>query len=110
MTASAGIERPLITLRRAAGAGDFGGDLGARAETGIDDAQHIEAVEGRLVIGKMLRLLAHLAVPIDAEPSEVFEDRFGEFGLAARPVDVLDAQKEFAAGLARRAPGDERRV
>src|SRR6516164_447988 len=110
MAAGAGIKGPVIAMRRRARARDFGGNGGARAEAGVDHAGHVEAIERRVVIGEMLGLHAHLAVPIETEPGEVLEDGRGEFRSAARLVDVLEPEQEAPAGLARGTPGNARRI
>ena len=54
-------------------------------------------------------LAPHRLFPRDAEPGEVFVDRRLEFRPAARRVDVLDAQQEAPAHLARHLEIDQRR-
>ena len=56
-----------------------GGDVGAGAEEGIDQAPSVEYVERPAVVGEMLGLAAGVAVPIEAEPAQVVEDRRLEF-------------------------------
>ena len=61
----------------------------------------------------MARLAPHLAVPVEAEPGQVLDDRGGEFLAAAALVDILDAQEEApaaAARVARAAPGEKRGI
>src|SRR4029079_16116457 len=62
------------------------------------------------IVGEMLGLAAHRAVPVEAEPAQVGLDRRFEFAPAAADVDVLDAQQEPPARLARAAPGNARRA
>ena len=68
------------------------------------------AVEHLAVVGEMIRLAAHLAVPVEAQPAQILEDGRLELRPAAADVGVLDAHQEFAAGLARPRPGDQRRI
>src|SRR5258708_8627469 len=58
----------------------------------------------------MLRLHAHGAIPIEAEPGEVVEDCRGEFRTRAGAVDVFDAQQKPSAGGSGFAPGGESRM
>ena len=58
----------------------------------------------------MLGLAPHLAVPVEAEPFQIVQDRRLELALAAADVDVLDAHQEAAAGLARAMPAGPGRV
>ncbi len=44
----------------------------------------------------------HLAIPVEPQPGEVLQDRRGEVRAAAQRVDVLEAQQEAPARLARR--------
>src|SRR5207248_3289396 len=104
--AGAGIERPVRSMR---GIGR-GGDIGTGAEAGIDQSARIEPVEFVAVIGEMVGLAPHLAVPSEAEPGEVVEHRGLVLALAAADVDVLDAHQKGAAGLACTIQRDLRRV
>jgi hypothetical protein len=85
-------------------------DVGAGAEAGIDQAADIERIERAAVIGEMLGLPPHVPVPVEAEPAQVREDRRLELAPTAADVDVLDAQQEAPARLARPRPGDTRRI
>ena len=58
----------------------------------------------------MIGLAAHLAVPVEAQPVEVGQDRGLVFALAAADVDILDAHQESAARLARAMPADPGRI
>src|SRR5712691_10162596 len=78
MPAGAGIRRAHVVLRRAAGASDLVLDLPPCAEARIEQPLGLEPVERGLVIGEMMRLPADRPVPIEAEPSEVLDDRGGE--------------------------------
>ena len=93
-------------MRRRGGAGD----VGAGAETGIDHAERLEPVERRAVIGEMLGLAAHLAVPIETEPGQILDDAGDELVAASRLVDVFDPQQELSAGVARPPPREQRGI
>lgn len=109
------------TLRRAAGAGVDGSrwpvrggkarrDIGAGAETGVDQAARAQIVERRLIAAQPLRLAHRVAVPSDAEPSEV-RQRSDDIGLArAAAVDIVDAEPEAPARAPRRVTGEQRAI
>ena len=65
VAAGAGIERTIRALWRIG----RGGDVGAGAETGIDQAPRIEHVERAAVVREMFRLAAHWPVPVEAKPA-----------------------------------------
>ena len=75
-------------------------DLGAALETRIDQTLGRKLFERLAIVGEMLGLPPHRLFPGDAEPGEVLIDRGLEFRLAARRVDILDAQQEPPAGPA----------
>src|SRR6185437_6939829 len=85
-------------------------DIGAGAETGIEQPGLVEPAERVAIIGEMLGLAAHIAVPVDAEPAQIVGDGGDELRAAARAVDILDPQPEFAARVARLAPREQRRI
>jgi hypothetical protein len=87
-------------MGRARRGGDLGDDLPARAEAGIDEPGGLETGERAAIVVEVIRLPADRAVPRQAEPREVLQDRSLELRTAARPVDVLDAQEERAAARA----------
>ena len=87
------IHRALRPVRR----GDAGGDVGAGAEAGVEQALGAQAIQRGFVERQALRLEHHLAVPCQPEPFEIGEDRGDMFGAAAGAVDILDAQQEAAA-------------
>ena len=89
---------------------DFGADLGAGAEAGVEHALLTQGLQGIGVVRHVLGLAAYRPVPVDAQPGEVLEDRLLEGRPAARTVDVLDAQQEAAALGAGIGPGDQRRI
>ena len=43
---------------------------------------------------EMIGLASHRRLPVDSEPFEIFVDRFLVFRLAARQVDIFDAQQK----------------
>ena len=76
-------------------------DLGAAFEARIDQSLRLELCQ-RVAIGiEIVRLTPHRLFPADAEPSEIFIDRLLELGSAARRIDILDAQQEPPAEIAR---------
>jgi hypothetical protein len=97
-------------VRRAGGRGDLGEDVAPRAEAGIDETRRLEPRERGAVVVEMLRLPADGAVPREAEPGEVLENRGVELRPAPRAVDVLDAQEEPAVPRARLTLREQRRV
>ena len=110
MPAGAGIERSVRPVRRVGRGRDLALDLGAAAEAGIDQAALVELVQHLAIVGEMFGLAAHLAVPVEAQPSQVGQDRRLVFALAAADVGVLDAHQEAAAGLARAMPAGPGRI
>jgi len=121
----AAADKPLALLgrgKRAAGSGIEGrairialaarraGDLGTGAEAGIDEALARETRERRSIVAAMLALPAMGRGKAKPEPGEVVDDRRLETGLAARAVEVLDAQKHEPAGLRREARVHERGI
>ncbi len=62
-----------------------------------------QPVQRGAVLRQMLRLHAHLPVPVQAEPGQILQDRRGVFRAAAGRVDILQPQQEPpAASRARR--------
>src|SRR3546814_12668008 len=103
-TAGAGIDRAGRPMRR----GEAGGDIGAGAEAGIDEAPRLQRAKRRVIGAEMLRLAVERAVPIDPEPGEVGERR-RDIGLArAAAVDIVDTEAETPSGEIGRASGRER--
>jgi hypothetical protein len=90
--------------------GDQRGDLAAALEAWIGQAHGFELVHRRLIIAEILALPAHILLPGDPEPAQVFVDRGLVFGPAARGIDVLDAQQQPAVTLPRHVVIDERRI
>ncbi len=91
MAAGAGIERGAVGV----GADGSGGDLGARAEAGIEQAGSRAACRRRRhSSGKRCGLEPDGLFPAQPKPAQIRKDRVGEFRLAAGGVDILDAQQE----------------
>lgn len=82
-------------------------DVGAGAEAGIHEAAGAELIECCAVVRQMPRLDPDLAIPVEAQPGQVFEDRGSVFGAAAGGVDVLQPQKKAAAAIAGVAAGEQ---
>src|SRR5690606_4372614 len=93
MPALARIERRAIRV----GARRLGGDLAPRAEAGVKQAALMQLLGGILVDGEPRRLPHHRLFPFEAEPTQVLEDRLGEFRLATNYVDILDADEKASA-------------
>ena len=84
-------------LRCNPGAGDFGGDFFARAETGIEQILAAQGLKGRRIVGKMLGLPPHRHVPSYPKPGEILKNCIFKFRTAAGEIDVFDAQEETSA-------------
>src|SRR5262249_59389577 len=85
LAAAPGIKRRAVRVARPTAEplalSDQGGDLTAGLEARIEQAQRIELVQRRLVVGEMLALPPHRLLPGDSKPGQVFVDR----RLAFRP-------------------------
>jgi hypothetical protein len=95
--AGAGVDRPVRPVRRRCAGGDLGGDCGAGAEAGIDEAAGAQPVQRLGVEREPFGLPHHLAVEFQAEPAQVLDDAVDERDAAAAGVDILDAEQEVAA-------------
>jgi len=84
-------------LRTMGGAGDVG-DLGPGAEAAVNQAAFGEGGEGGAIGLAAGRLEENRLLPDQTQPSEVVEDGFSESRLAARGVDILDAEQEAPGG------------
>src|SRR5262245_277594 len=67
-------------------------------------------LDGVAIGCNMLRLAPHRRLPGEAEPTEVLIDRRLKFGPTACRIDVLNAQHEPAAALARQVEIEQRRI
>jgi hypothetical protein len=83
-------------------------DVGAGAETGIQQVASGQRIQRRAIRRQVLRLHTNVAIPVEAQPCQVLQDGGSEFGAAAARVDVLQPQQEAATRLARAAPGEQR--
>ena len=91
-------------MRRGGRLRDLAEDVGAGAEAGIQQATRGQHFQDSPILRQMRRLHSHFAIPIEAEPRQVLQDRGGELGAAACRVDILQAQqKPPAVPLARGA-------
>ncbi len=104
------IDGAVRTLRRRGARRDLGGDLGAGAEAGIDEALRLQPIERLGIERQPLRLVEHLAVPFEAEPEQVLEDAVDIFGPDAAGIDVLDPKQEGPVPLAREIVREQRRI
>ena len=78
-----------------------GGDVGARAKTGIDEAARSQIVERGGIGAEPARLAYGVAVPIEAEPFEVGERCRDIIFARTAAVDIVDADAEKPARAAR---------
>ena len=97
-------------MRRGAARGDLGGDVGARAEAGIERSLPREGVERGGVGVYPVRLEDGIAVPGQAEPVEICEDGIDMFGARAAGVDIVDAHDEAPIGVARGVMREDRGI
>lgn len=100
----------ILAPRVAVGCGQGLGDLGARAETGIDQSTGLQAFEGRGVGRRALRLDDRLSVMPKPEPVEILENGFDEFGTTAAGIEILDPEQELAAAGSGEGMADRRRI
>jgi hypothetical protein len=75
------------------------------AAVGLAGIQQL--LNGGAVLSDALALDDGLAVPVDAEPLQAFQDVGGVFGLAALLVGVLDPQQELPAVMPREEPVED---
>src|SRR5471032_2612725 len=106
MPARAGIKWPIRAMRRVRGSRD----VGPRAKTRIDQTARTQPVEHSAVVGEVIGLPPHRAIPYEAEPGEIGQDCRLERALAAPDVDILDAQQERAARIPCPMPAFPRRI
>ena len=83
------------------GFGDEGACRGAAREGRVDDSPVDQRVERRTVVVKMVGLPANRLLPIESQPGEIVAYGTFELGLAARRINVLDAQQKAAACICR---------
>ena len=82
-------------------------DVRPRTGAGVHQFELFQLFQRGGVFGQSVRLLNHLAVPIQAEPAEVFSQLLGRTGLVPPHVDVFDAKGDPPAAVAGAQPGDE---
>src|ERR1700722_9306138 len=85
-------------------------DLRAALETRIDQPLGRELFQRLGRGGEMCGLPPHRVFPGNAKPRQILINRVLEFRLAARGVDILDAQQEASAGAIREVEIQQRRV
>ena len=85
-------------INRTIGAGHrrCGSHFGAGAAAWIQEAERPQVIRRALVAGNPLRLWRHFA-PFKAQPGKIVAESLRQFRPAARAVNVLDPQQEFAA-------------
>src|SRR5690348_7334409 len=110
MTACSRIQGAIRTMRRCDRGRDLARDVGAGAEAGVDEPAGIELIEHATVIGEVVRLTPHLAVPVETQPLEIGEDRVLVLAPAAADVGIFDPHQETTASLARTVPSHPGRI
>ena len=93
--ATAPVDRGAVGIAAGRGARD----LRPAAEARVDDASRPETLERRRIVVVMLALPTWQAVESHAEPREIIKDRRLVGGLAARSIEVFNAQQQASAGL-----------
>ena len=92
--ARSGIKAARIAMRRR----ERLGDVGPRAEAGIDQPLAFQRLQRIAIDIRPFGLDQRRAVMREAEPGEVLENAIDEFRPAAAGVQILDAEAEQAAG------------
>ena len=108
--AGARIDRAIRSLGGQGAGRDLGGDLGAGASAGVDEALALQPLERLGVERQPFGLVDHLPVPFEAEPEQVLDDPVDMLGPGPPRIDILDAQQEGAALLAREIVREQRRI
>jgi hypothetical protein len=85
------------------------GDLGPRAETGVDQPIRLQPVERCLVEVGPLRLHDRLAVDRQPEPGDVLEYAVDELRSAPRGIEILDPQQPLSPARPRLGVAEHRR-
>ena len=86
------------------------GNLGARAETGIDEALRLQLLESFGISIGAVRLDDCPIVVMDAEPFKVLENAVDELETAAAGVEILDPEQEFSAAISCDGMAQRRRI
>ncbi len=102
--AGSGVKRRAIRVAPSVGGSR---DLRAAAKTGIDKAALIKAGERRRIVVAMLALSARRRGKAKSKPGQIVSDGGLESRLAARTVQVLNAQQHASAQFAGEAFVDE---
>ena len=95
-------------MQGSARARDLGLYFAPRAKARVEHPHRIELVESGSVVVEMLGLLAHRAVPVEAQPGEILDDRLGILVAAPGPVDIFEAKQKAPPIAPRRPPSFER--
>jgi hypothetical protein len=85
-------------------------DLGARAETSIDQSPSLQRLEGIGIGGGAFRLNYCHTVVAEAEPIEVLENPIDELRTATAGIEILDPQQELPAAGSRQGMAQGRRI
>ena len=96
MAARARIDRALRPVRR----GGRHGDIGTRAEAGVEQSRGAQRTERGAIGIEPARLADRRLVPVQLEPAQVLEYTLDEAFAAPPRVDVLDPQQETATSCA----------
>src|SRR5690606_25362715 len=81
-----------------------------RAEAGVDQAPSAQAGKRLGIMVDAPRLDQHLAVPIEAQPTQVFENALDKLGLAPAGIEIFDPQMKRAVVSPRGAMTQNRRI
>ena len=95
--AGAGIMRTIGPMRRGKAGGDFGRDLRAGTETGIDQPFPLQLFQHRFVYFQPPGLKNQRPIPADAQPAQIFQYSLDMFGAAAGAVDIFNTKAKLTA-------------
>ena len=93
----------------AMGSGQGLGDLGARAEAGIDQTIRLQPIERLLIKPRPLRLDDRFAIDRQSQPFQILENSGHIFRPAAARIEILDPDQEFPAARPGMGMADHRR-
>ncbi len=96
LSAGPGIKRAIRAVWCVADAGDFRLNVLAGAKARIKKFHVEQAIQHRLIIGKVIGLHPNRFFPFKAKPGEVFIDRIQIFRTTPGLVDIFDPQKKTA--------------
>jgi hypothetical protein len=77
------------------------GNLGPRAEAGVDEALALQLLECLAIYCRSPRLDQRIAIMRKTEPGEVLEDAVDMVRAAPPGIEILDPETEFSAAGAR---------